>query len=287
MRRNHERIPDMTTLILQGRGLTPDIAGKIAADTHGTLEARATHHRVTLDSAPTGELITTLRQRYPVDINVVPPGFAPGAVRLLLSDMDSTLINIECADEIGDFMGIKPQVAAITAAAMRGELDFETSLRRRVALLKGADTAVLEHVYHERLRLNPGAEALVEGLHARGAKFALVSGGFTFFTERLRKRLGLDYTLANELDIADGRITGEVHGAIVGAATKAEFLLHLCEELRIKPTQVIAVGDGANDLQMIRLAGLGVAYHGRPAILAEADVVLNHSGLDGILAFLE
>jgi phosphoserine phosphatase len=146
---------------------------------------------------------------------------------------------------------------------------------------------VLEHVYHERLRLNPGAEALVEGLHARGAKFALVSGGFTFFTERLRARLGLDYTLANELDIADGRITGEVHGAIVGAATKAEFLLRLCEELRIEPAQVIAVGDGANDLQMIRLAGLGVAYHGRPAILAEADVVLNHSGLDGILAFLE
>jgi phosphoserine phosphatase len=287
MRRNHERIPDMTTLILQGRGLTPDIAGKIAADTHGTLEARATHHRVTLDSAPTGELITTLRQRYPVDINPLPADFDPAAVRLLLSDMDSTLINIECADEIGDFMGIKPQVAAITAAAMRGELDFETSLRRRVALLKGADTAVLEHVYHERLRLNPGAEALVEGLHARGAKFALVSGGFTFFTERLRARLGLDYTLANELDIADGRITGEVHGAIVGAATKAEFLLRLCEELRIEPAQVIAVGDGANDLQMIRLAGLGVAYHGRPAILAEADVVLNHSGLDGILAFLE
>ncbi|MCC6302102.1 MAG: phosphoserine phosphatase SerB [Gammaproteobacteria bacterium] len=275
-----------TTLILQGRGLTPDIAGAIAAELRGELEERAGHWRV-FTAAATPEVLADLRRRHPVDINPLPAGFDPAAVRLLLSDMDSTFINIECADEIGDLMGIKPQVAAITAAAMRGELDFETSLRRRVALLKGADTSALEHVYHERLRLNPGAEALVEGLHARGAKFALVSGGFTFFTERLRKRLNLDYTLANHLDIEQGRITGEVHGAIVGAAAKAEFLLRLCEELHIKPAQVIAVGDGANDLQMIRLAGLGVAYHGRPAVLAEADVILNHSGLDGILAFLE
>lgn len=276
-----------TTLILQGRGLTPDIAGAIAAELRGELEQRADHWRTITAARPAPETLADLRRRHPVDINPLPEGFDPTAVRLLLSDMDSTFINIECADEIGDLMGIKPQVAAITAAAMRGDLDFETSLRRRVALLKGADTSVLEHVYHERLRLNPGAEALVEGLHARGAKFALVSGGFTFFTERLRARLGLDYTLANELEFEQGRITGEVHGAIVGAATKAEFLLRLCGELRIEPAQVIAVGDGANDLHMIRLAGLGVAYHGRPSILAEADVLLNHSGLDGILAFLE
>jgi phosphoserine phosphatase len=287
-RRNHERILDMTTtLILQGRGLSSDIAGAIAGDLRGKLEERAGHWRVIADAAPSRETLATLRQRYPVDINPLPADFDPAAVRLLLSDMDSTLINIECADEIGDFMGIKPQVAAITAAAMRGELDFETSLRRRIALLKGLDASALEHVYHERLRLNPGAEALVAGLHARGAKFALVSGGFTFFTERLRKRLDLDYTLANNLEISGGRITGEVHGAIVGAEAKADFLLRLCEELRIKPAQAIAVGDGANDLKMIRLAGLGVAYHGRPAVQAEAPVVLNHSGLDGILAFLE
>ena len=277
----------MTILILQGHALTPDIAGAIAESLRGELEERAGHCRVITAAAPPAAAMTALRQQYPVDINALPPGFAPGAARLLVSDMDSTLINIECVDEIADFIGVKPQVAAITAAAMRGELDFETSLRRRVALLKGLDASALEHVYNERLRLNPGAEALVAGLHARGAEFALVSGGFTFFTERLRARLDLDYTLANNLEISGGRITGEVHGAIVGAEAKAQFLLRLCGELRIKPAQVIAVGDGANDLKMIRLAGLGVAYHAKPAVQAEAPVVLNHSGLDGILAFLD
>jgi phosphoserine phosphatase len=277
----------MTTLILQGQALTPDIARAIAGVLRGEIEHRPTHQRVITAAAPQAGTIAGLRRRYPVDINALPPDFAPGAVRLLLSDMDSTLINIECVDEIADFIGVKPQVAAITAAAMRGELDFETSLRRRIALLKGLDATALEHVYHERLRLNPGAEALVAGLHARDAKFALVSGGFTFFTERLRARLDLDYTLANNLEIEQGRVTGEVHGIIVGAEAKAEFLLRLCEELRIKPAQAIAVGDGANDLKMLRLAGLGVAYRAKPAVQAEADVVLNHSGLDGILAFLE
>ncbi len=276
-----------TTLILQGRGIDTDGAGAIAAELRGAVEPRPGHWRVITNSTPSPEALAELRRRHPVDINVLPPGFDPAAVRLLLSDMDSTLINIECVDEIADFIGVKPQVAAITAAAMRGELDFETSLRRRVALLKGLDAAALEHVYRERLRLNPGAEALIEGLHARGANFALVSGGFTFFTERLRARLGLDYTLANNLEISEGHITGEVHGAIVGAEAKAEFLQRLCEELKIKPAQAIAVGDGANDLRMLRLAGLGVAYRAKPAVQAEADVVLNHSGLDGILAFLE
>jgi phosphoserine phosphatase len=277
----------MTTLILQGQALTPDLAGAIAGALRGDLDERAGRWRVNTAARPSMETLAGLRHRYPVDINALPPDFAPGAVRLLISDMDSTLINIECVDEIADFMGIKPQVAAITAAAMRGELDFETSLRRRIALLKGLDASALEHVYHERLRLNPGAEALVEGLHARDAKFALVSGGFTFFTERLRTRLDLDYTLANNLEIEQGRVTGEVHGAIVGAEAKAEFLRWLCGELRIHPQQTIAVGDGANDLKMLRLAGLGVAYRAKPAVQAEADVVLNHSGLDGILAFLE
>lgn len=275
-----------TTLILQGRTLTPDIAGTIAEALHGDLEARPSHYRVHA-AASSPETLADLRQRYPVDINARPADFDPAAVRLLLSDMDSTLINIECADEIADFMGVKPQVAAITAAAMRGELDFETSLRRRIALLKGLDASALEHVYRERLRLNPGAEALIEGLHARGAKFALVSGGFTFFTERLRPRLNLDYTLANELEIEDGRLLGTVRGGIVGAQAKADFLRKLCGELGIDEKAAIAAGDGANDLPMMRLAGLGVAYRAKPAVQAEADVVLNHAALDAILAFIE
>jgi phosphoserine phosphatase len=201
--------------------------------------------------------------------------------------MDSTLINIECIDEIADFIGVKPQVAAITAAAMRGEIDFETSLTRRVALLEGLDAHALEHVYHERLRLNPGAESLLAGLRTREIHFALVSGGFTFFTQRLKERLQIDSTLANELEIVAGRLTGRVLGTIVGAQGKAGFLTRLCKELGITPEQAIAVGDGANDLQMMQAAGLSVAYHAKPAVQAQAAIALNASGLDAILALLD
>ena len=277
----------MAILILQGPKLDGEAARQVAAHAGGRIEERTGHLRVVaVDTIPADE-IAALRTRFPFDINPVPAGFDPAAVRLLLTDMDSTLINIECTDEIAAFVGIKPQVAEITAAAMRGEIDFETSLRRRLALLKDLDSALLERVYEEKLRLNQGAQELMDGLRARGVKTGLVSGGFTFFTERLRRRLSLDYTLANELEIEDGRLLGTVRGAIVGAAAKAGFLLKLCEELGIEAGAAIAVGDGANDLPMMRLAGLGVAYRAKPAVQAEADVVLNHSGLDAILAFLE
>ncbi len=278
----------MTILLLTGDALNMDAARGLVEQTGGSLEMRAAHMRISTAKAVDPALIATLRARHSFDINPLPADFAPDAVRLLISDMDSTMINIECMDEIADFLGIKSRVAEITGAAMRGEIDFETSLRRRVALIKGVGTDVLQRVYDERLRLNPGAEALIRGLHERGARIALVSGGFTFFTERLRKRLSLDYTLANEFDFgADGRITGEVPGAIVGAQAKADFLMRLCGELGIRPQQAIAAGDGANDLPMMRLAGLSVAYRSKPAVQAEADVVLNHSGLDAILTFLE
>lgn len=278
----------MTILLLQGPALNEDAARALAQQTGGTLDVRTGHMRIRTVETLGAERLAALRARCPFDINPIPEGFDPAAVRLLISDMDSTMINIECMDEIGDFLGIKTQVAEVTGAAMRGEIDFETSLRRRVALVKGVGTDVLQQVYDERLRLNPGAEALIAGLRARGIRIALVSGGFTFFTERLRARLALDYTLANEFDLdADGRISGEVPGAIVGAQAKADFLLKLCEELGIDAHQVIAVGDGANDLPMMRLAGLSVAHHAKPAVQAEADVALNHSGLDAILAFLD
>ncbi|MDX9739722.1 MAG: phosphoserine phosphatase SerB [Gammaproteobacteria bacterium] len=277
----------MTTLILQGPKLDDTGARHAAELTGGRVEARDGHLRVIADAPLAPQTLHTLRERLPFDINPMPEEFDPAAVRLLLTDMDSTLINIECADELGSFAGVREQVAAITSAAMRGEIDFPTSLRRRLALLKGLESSLLERVYEERLRLNQGAEELVAGLRQRGIKIALVSGGFTFFTERLGRRLNLDYTLANELEIADGRLLGTVRGDIVGAQAKADFLTRLCAELGIATNAAIAVGDGANDLPMLRLSGLGVAYHAKPATQAEADVVLNHSGLDAILAFLD
>lgn len=237
-------------------------------------------------SAISREALQALRDMCGIDINTLPEGFDPAAVRLLITDMDSTLINIECVDEIADFVGFKPQVAAITEAAMRGELDFASSLRKRVALLEGLDVSALQRVYDERLKLNPGAEELVGGLHSRQIKMALVSGGFTFFTERLKTRLGLDYTLANVLSKEGGKLQGHVDGEIVGAEAKAEYLQQLCAELEIKPQQVIAMGDGANDLQMLGIAGLGVAYRAKPAVSAQADVALQYSGLDAVLDFL-
>ncbi len=231
-------------------------------------------------------VLSGLRARLEFDINPIPPGFEPAQVRLLISDMDSTLINIECVDEIADFAGLKPQVAAVTAAAMRGELDFAESLQQRVGLLKGLDVEVLRQVYEQRLHLNPGAETLLAGLRRRGIRFALVSGGFTYFTERLQQRLEIDFSRANVLGVAGGRLTGEVVGAVVGAEAKRIFLQQLCEELRITPGQAVAVGDGANDLEMMSLAGLSVAYHAKPRVQAQADAALNFSGLEGVLHLL-
>ena len=277
----------MTILILQGPQLTLEKARQWAAPLlEGELHEQSHAIRMTTSQDIPRERLAAWRATADFDINVLPADFAPAEVRLLISDMDSTLINIECVDEIADFTGLKPQVAAITESAMRGEIDFETSLTQRVSLLKGIPAEVLDQVYRQRLRLNPGAEILLAGLRARGIKTALVSGGFTVFTERLKARLHLDYTLANELEIVEGHLSGKVRGSIVGAHAKAAFLAQLCGELNIEARQAIAVGDGANDLEMMRIAGLSVAYHAKPAVQAQADIALNHSGLDAILAFL-
>ena len=205
---------------------------------------------------------------------------------LLAMDMDSTLITIECIDEIADMQGLKPQVAAITEAAMRGEIGFADSLRRRVGLLKGLDAHALQRVYDERLQLSAGAEALLAAAKAANLKTLLVSGGFTFFTDHLRARLGLDYSNANHLDIVDGKLTGLVHGAIVDAEAKRETVNLVCDELGIHASQAIVMGDGANDLQMMSIAGLSVAFRAKPVVRQQADVALNFSGLDGLLNVL-
>jgi phosphoserine phosphatase len=205
---------------------------------------------------------------------------------LVAMDMDSTLITIECIDEIADMQGLKPQVSVITEAAMRGELDFSASLQRRVALLAGLPTAALGRVYDERLQLSPGGEAMLRGVQAAGLKTLLVSGGFTFFTERLKARLGLDYAHANVLEADGGVLSGRVAGGIVDAAEKMRTVQRVCDELGIAPRRAIVMGDGANDLQMMGIAGLSVAFRAKPVVRAQADVALNFSGLDGLLTVL-
>lgn len=203
--------------------------------------------------------------------------------KLLVMDMDSTLITIECIDEIADMQGLKPQVAEITEAAMRGEIEFKESLTRRVALLKGLDAGALQRVYDERLALSPGAEEMLAAIQAAGMKTLLVSGGFTFFTDRMKQRLQLDYTHSNELEIVDGKLSGRVMGGIVDGAEKKATVERVCKELDITPRQAIVMGDGANDLRMMGIAGLSVAFRAKPVVRAQADVALNFVGLDGIL----
>ncbi|WP_402721235.1 phosphoserine phosphatase SerB [Janthinobacterium rivuli] len=206
--------------------------------------------------------------------------------KLVAMDMDSTLITIECIDEIADMQGLKPQVAAITEAAMRGELDFSASLTQRVALLEGLDASALQRVYDERLKLSPGAEAMLAAVQKAGLKTLLVSGGFTFFTERLKERLGLDYTHANALEIVDGKLTGKVVGGIVDAEEKQRTVERVCKEMGISPSEAIVMGDGANDLKMMGIAGLSVAFRAKPVVRSQADVALNFVGLDGLLNVL-
>ncbi|SAK94496.1 phosphoserine phosphatase [Caballeronia hypogeia] len=219
-----------------------------------------------------------------LDYAYVQPGAKLADFGLVAMDMDSTLITIECIDEIADFCGLKAEVAAITEASMRGEIkDFKESLTRRVALLKGLDASALERVYEERLQLSPGAERMLEGARAAGMKTLLVSGGFTFFTERLKARLGLDYAYANTLEIVDGKLTGKVVGEIVDADAKARTLVETCAKIGIEPKRAIAMGDGSNDLKMMAEAGLSVAFRAKPVVRQSASVAFNFVGLDGLL----
>lgn len=218
-----------------------------------------------------------------LDWGVVPAGRSLKDFKLVVFDMDSTLINIECIDELADFAGRKAEVSAITEAAMRGELDYRESLQKRVAILEGLDARVLARVFSERLLLNPGARELLEALQAANIHTALLSGGFTYFTERLRIELGLDFATSNELEIVSGKLTGRVVGDIVDAQAKADTLRALSKEFGLSQDQVMAVGDGANDLLMMASAGTSVAYHAKPATQAKATHAINHGGLDRIL----
>lgn len=251
----------------------------------GPLWARCTAVR---DDPETRKAINGLANYWKLDAALVEPEASLADFRLLALDMDSTLINIESLDEVAAYAGKGAEVAAITEAAMRGELaDYGESLRRRVAMLEGVDASLLQRVLEEKLQLNPGAKELVRACQRAGLKTLLATGGFTFFTERMRERLGLDFTRSNELEIINGRLTGRVTGPagseIVDADGKARALADACERIGCSTGRAIAIGDGANDLKMMKLAGLSVAYRAKPVVQQQATYALNHARLDGVL----
>ncbi|MCS6945333.1 MAG: phosphoserine phosphatase SerB [Sutterellaceae bacterium] len=282
----------MIDLVIQARDLPT-----AAVDAFGAaIPARRVQRRLNSarlqdvqNDAETRRVAQALGQYFRCDWAFVPATLRLADFRLLALDMDSTLINIESLDELAALAGKGPQVAAITEAAMRGEVaDYAESLRRRVALLAGVEAALLERVYAERLRLNEGAETLLRTCRDAGLKTLLVTGGFTFFTERMRARLGFDFTRANELHIAGDRLTGEVTGPdggpIVDAAGKAQALREACAAVGCTCTQAIVIGDGANDLGMMKLAGVSVAFRAKPLVRAQATYTLDYTPLSGVLA---
>ena len=221
------------------------------------------------------------------DIGFLPKHFIPGNIRVLAMDMDSTLINIECIDEIADAVGKKREVSEITEAAMRGEIkDFSESLRRRVALLEGVPADALEGVFKERLRLNLGARELIAGAHQKGIHTLLVSGGFTFFTQKLQAELGLSETHANQLEIINGQLTGKVLGNIVDGAAKAAYVDAHCLALNTNKHAAVTMGDGSNDLPMMHGAALSIGYRAKPIVKEKADMAFDHVGLDAWLDLL-
>ena len=277
-------------LVLQGPQASHDTLERLArlANPH-TITALGEHAlraEGVPDDAAHRQAIEAAAFEAGVDATFIAAGRTLADFRLVAMDMDSTLITIECIDEIADMQGLKPQVAAITEAAMRGELDFSESLLRRVALLEGLEASALQRVYDERLRISAGGEAMLAAVQSAGLKTLLVSGGFTFFTERLGPRLGLDYTHANVLEVVDGKLSGRVLGGIVDAEEKRRTVLRVCDELGIAPAQAIVMGDGANDLRMMGIAGLSLAFRAKPVVRQQAHVALNFSGLDGLLNVL-
>ena len=272
----------MTELVIHATNL-PEAAIAAFAERLGRTPDTVRGQSARWRSVAAAPELQTLAESLRVDIAFVPEDRRRSDFRLLVMDMDSTLITIECIDEIADRIGVKPQVAAITEEAMRGGLDFAGALRRRVALLEGLEESALEAVYEERLRLSPGAEILLEAARDSGWRTLLVSGGFTFFTRRLQDRLGLDDSLANTLETHSGRLPGRVLGDIVDAERKALELRSLAERIGVDASRAIAIGDGANDLKMMRAAGMGVAYRAKPVVRQQATHALDFSGLDGVL----
>ncbi len=274
-------------LVVQGSAATPAQAAELAALAGAAKAESLGPHAFRLLGAAQREEIPAWCEARRLDHAWVPEGRRFDRLELLAMDMDSTLITIECIDELGSFMNKKSDIAAITERAMRGEIDYPQSLRQRVALLAGLEEDALQEVYDEKLRLTPGAETLIEQCRRHGVKLLLVSGGFTFFTERLRARLGFDDTISNVLEIEGGKLTGKVLGSIVDAGAKAAKFRQMARRLGAARAQTVAIGDGANDLAMMAEAGTSIAFHAKPLVRAKATHALDYSGLDGVLRLFE
>ena len=267
-------------LVVQGPGLTPQQADELARTRKiEWISEKAIRLRGIAVEKSLGPWCEERR----LDFAWMPEGRRFADLKLLAMDMDSTLISIECIDELGDLAGKGAEVAAITARAMRGEIDYPESLRKRVGLLAGLPETALGRVYEERLRLTPGAEKLIAACKANGVKLLLVSGGFTFFTEKLRHRLGLDFTISNVLEFSNGKLTGKLLGNIVDAEAKADRFRTIAKNLNAEKSLTVAIGDGANDLKMMAEAGVSVAFRAKPVVQARATCAINWSGLDGVL----
>jgi phosphoserine phosphatase len=270
-------------LIIQGGEVATTDLKQIAKLAGASRIERITGEAFRLCDAKPADGIAALCEQARLDCAFVPEDRRLADFRLLVMDMDSTLITIETIDELADLMGIKSEVATITAQAMRGEIEYDESLRRRLALLKGEDENALVRVYEERLRLSPGAERLLAEAKRHGIRTLLVSGGFTQITDRLKTRLGLDYTYSNVLAIENGKLTGEIVGRIVNADAKRDELIRVCGELGLSREQIIGVGDGANDLKFLAECGVSIAYRAKPVVRAKAVHAINYVGLDGVV----
>jgi phosphoserine phosphatase len=275
-------------LILQSPSLSRADVDAVADGARPALVESISGNAFRLRGATPHDAIAKLCEARRIDYAWMEDGRRFADLKLVAMDMDSTLITIECIDELGDYAGKKAEIAAITEAAMRGEItDYKESLRRRVSLLAGQPESILEDLYTKKLGLTPGAEQLIAACKQHGVKLLLVSGGFTYITERLKARLGLDYTFSNTLEVKGGRLTGKLLGDIVDAQGKADRFVSLRNELKAKKEETVAIGDGANDLRMMAEAGLSVAFHAKPVVRAQASCALTYSGLDAVLNLFE
>ena len=276
-----------TKLIVQGPQAALHVAYRVADIAQARSVLQISEHAFRCDDVSSDEetrdAVRGACMGAGVDGAFVAADLALERFRVLVMDMDSTLITIECIDEIADMQGLKSEVAEITEAAMRGELDFRDSLMKRVALLEGLDASALDQVFEQRLKLSKGANTLLQAMKAAGLRTVLVSGGFTYFTERLQQSLPLDLTRANLLEVSHGKLTGRVMGDIIDAQAKRRTVEEECTALGVSTSAAIVIGDGANDLDMMSVAGLSVAYRAKPVVQQKASIALNFSGLDGIL----